>query len=90
MYGVSEWKDAEDFIKQLAALTGKLLKGGEPDINNVSKTMIMDWQRGKIPFFEYPPKSEEEEEQAGEEEAKKEEDKKEEDKKEEDKKEEEQ
>jgi ribosome biogenesis GTPase A len=37
-----------------------LVKGGEPDINNVCKTIIMDWQRGNIPFFEFPPKSEEE------------------------------
>jgi ribosome biogenesis GTPase A len=37
-----------------------LLKGGEPDINNVSKSIIMDWQRGNIPYFERPPKSEEE------------------------------
>lgn len=41
--------------------TGKLLKGGEPDINNVSKSIIMDWQRGNIPYFDLPPKLEEEE-----------------------------
>jgi len=39
-----------------------LLKGGEPDTNNVCKTIIMDWQRGNIPYFEFPPKNEEEEE----------------------------
>lgn len=36
--------------------TGKLLKGGDPDLNNVCKTIIFDWQRGKIPFFHYPPR----------------------------------
>lgn len=60
IYGVPDWEDAEDFINQVAARTGKLLKGGEPDINNVCKTIIMDWQRGNIPYFEFPPKSEEE------------------------------
>jgi len=60
VYGVREWEDYEDFIKQVAERTGKLLKGGEPDINNVSKSIIMDWQRGNIPYFERPPKSEEE------------------------------
>jgi nuclear GTP-binding protein len=60
VYGVRDWADYEDFIKQVAERTGKLLKGGEPDINNVSKTIIMDWQRGNIPYFERPPKSEEE------------------------------
>lgn len=67
VYGIHEWKDSEDFINQLASKTGKLLKGGEPDINNVSKSMIMDWQRGNIPFFEFPPKEENEDDKANEE-----------------------
>lgn len=60
VYGIMEWVDYEDFINQVAVRTGKLLKGGEPDINNVSKSIIMDWQRGNIPYFEYPPRSEKE------------------------------
>jgi nuclear GTP-binding protein len=32
-----------------------LWKGGEPDMLNVSKTILFDWQRGKIPYFEKPP-----------------------------------
>ena len=56
VYGVIDWVDCDDFIKQLALKTGKLLRGGEPDVNNVSKAMIMDWQRGNIPYFELPPK----------------------------------
>jgi nuclear GTP-binding protein len=56
VYGIREWIDSEDFINQVAVRTGKLLKGGEPDINNVSKSIIMDWQRGNIPYFEYPPR----------------------------------
>jgi nuclear GTP-binding protein len=56
VYGIHEWIDSEDFIKQLAQKTGKLLKGGEPDSNNVCKSLIMDWQRGNIPFFDMPPK----------------------------------
>ena len=60
VYGVRDWEDYEDFIKQVCERTGKLLKGGEPDINNVAKTIIMDWQRGNIPYYEKPPKSEEE------------------------------
>lgn len=56
VYGIHEWTDSEDFINQLALKTGKLLKGGEPDINNVCKSIIMDWQRGNIPYFSHPPK----------------------------------
>ena len=37
VYGIPEWTDAEDFLKQMCMKTGKLLRGGEPDFNNVSK-----------------------------------------------------
>lgn len=61
IYGIPEWEDAEAFLKQLCLKTGKLLKGGEPDFNNISKQIIVDWQRGNIPYFTQPPKTEEEE-----------------------------
>ena len=43
VYGIPEWIDSEDFLKQLSIKTGKLLKGGEPDVNNLSKQIIVDW-----------------------------------------------
>jgi nuclear GTP-binding protein len=61
IYGIAEWEDAESFLKQLCLKTGKLLRGGEPDFNNISKQIIVDWQRGNIPYFTNPPKTEEEE-----------------------------
>ena len=54
-YKVSEWKDAPDFLEKVAQKTGKLLKGGEPDLNTVSKTILNDFQRGKLPYFIPPP-----------------------------------
>lgn len=39
----------------MARRSGKLLKGGEPDVNTVSKMILNDWQRGKIPYFVPPP-----------------------------------
>ncbi|KAK6326130.1 hypothetical protein J4Q44_G00017750 [Coregonus suidteri] len=32
-----------------------LLQGGEPDLPCVSKMVLNDWQRGRIPFFVKPP-----------------------------------
>ena len=61
IYGTPEWEDAESFLKQLCLKTGKLLRGGEPDFNNISKQIIVDWQRGNIPYYTNPPKTEEEE-----------------------------
>jgi len=43
------------FLAKVALKTGKLHKGGEPDINTVAKMILNDWQRGKIPYFCLPP-----------------------------------
>jgi nuclear GTP-binding protein len=36
-------------------MSGKLLKGGEEDVNAVAKSILHDWQRGRIPWFTPPP-----------------------------------
>mmetsp|Transcript_35555 Transcript_35555/g.78915 ORF Transcript_35555/g.78915 Transcript_35555/m.78915 type:complete len:702 (+) Transcript_35555:106-2211(+) len=54
-YKISEWADCEDFLTQLAKLSGKLLKGGDPDLNTAARMVLYDWQRGKVPFFTLPP-----------------------------------
>ncbi|KAE8289084.1 Nucleolar GTP-binding protein 2 Autoantigen NGP-1 [Larimichthys crocea] len=54
-YRIPTWNSAEDFLEKLAFRTGKLLKGGEPDLSTVSKMVLNDWQRGRIPFFVKPP-----------------------------------
>ena len=43
IFGVHSWTDSEDFIVQVAERTGKLKKGGEPDINNTCRSIITDW-----------------------------------------------
>lgn len=57
-YKIDSWQNAEDFLEKLAYKTGKLLKGGEPDCQTVSKMVLNDWQRGRIPFFVKPPNAE--------------------------------
>ncbi|XP_008059844.1 nucleolar GTP-binding protein 2 isoform X1 [Carlito syrichta] len=57
-YKIDYWENAEDFLEKLAFRTGKLLKGGEPDLQTVSKMVLNDWQRGRIPFFVKPPNAE--------------------------------
>ncbi|KAJ8289531.1 hypothetical protein GJAV_G00002370 [Gymnothorax javanicus] len=63
-YKVPSWSSPEDFLEKLAFRTGKLLKGGEPDLPTVSKMVLNDWQRGRIPFFVKPPLTETDEERA--------------------------
>ncbi|PIA45543.1 hypothetical protein AQUCO_01600024v1 [Aquilegia coerulea] len=57
-YKISDWVDDEDFLVQLCKLSGKLLKGGEPDLKTAAKMVLHDWQRGRIPFFVPPPEQE--------------------------------
>eukprot|EP00775_Hariotina_reticulata_P005449 gene5449-5682_t len=54
-YRIKSWTDHEDFLEQLARATGKLLKGGDPDLNTAARIVLYDWQRGKIPFYKLPP-----------------------------------
>uniref|UniRef100_A0A7N6BHS9 Nucleolar GTP-binding protein 2 n=1 Tax=Anabas testudineus TaxID=64144 RepID=A0A7N6BHS9_ANATE len=61
-YRIPTWNSPEDFLEKLAFRTGKLLKGGEPDLTTVSKMVLNDWQRGRIPFFVKPPGPEGDEE----------------------------
>ncbi|KAI0296354.1 NUC091 domain-containing protein [Multifurca ochricompacta] len=46
---------ADDFLDALARAKGRLLKGGEPDVEGAAKIVLSDWVRGRIPFFVAPP-----------------------------------
>ena len=52
--------DPEQFLNTLAKMKGRLLKGGEPDVDGVAKIILSDWVRGRIPFFVPPPERPEE------------------------------
>lgn len=62
-YEVSGWSDSTDFLSKVAAATGKLLKGGEPDLGTVAKMVLHDWIRGRIPYYVPPPPKESGEEE---------------------------
>lgn len=53
-YQIFEWQDADDFLAKLGMKTGKLLKGGEPDVTVIARMILNDWQRGKLPFYTAP------------------------------------
>lgn len=55
-YGIKEPTDAIDFLSRLARKGGRLLRGGEPDLDGVAKMVINDFLRGKTPWFTPPPK----------------------------------
>jgi nuclear GTP-binding protein len=47
--------DAVRFLEILCRKSGRLLKGGEADIDGAAKQVLNDWIRGKIPWFTPPP-----------------------------------
>lgn len=50
--------DSVEFLSILARKGGRLLRGGEPDIDGVAKMVLNDFLRGKIPWFSPPPRKE--------------------------------
>jgi len=60
MEGEDTWKDGLDLMEKLAMKAGRLMKGGEPCLRSSAITMILDYQRGKLPHFVAPPELKEE------------------------------
>lgn len=55
----SEYNDDPiEFLSILARKGGRLLKGGEADVDGVAKMVLNDFLRGKIPWFSPPPRKE--------------------------------
>lgn len=57
-YLMKGWTNHFEFLEMIARKSGKLLKGGEPDLDGVAKTVLNDFVRGKIPHFIPPPDDE--------------------------------
>jgi nuclear GTP-binding protein len=43
------------FLEMIARKSGRLIKGGEADIDGIAKQVINDFLRGKIPWYVAPP-----------------------------------
>ncbi|KAH0607556.1 uncharacterized protein H6S33_002590 [Morchella sextelata] len=61
-YEIKGWKNATEFCEMLARKGGRLLKGGEADMDGVAKMVLNDFMRGKLPWFTPVPEMTEEEE----------------------------
>ncbi|KAJ5543330.1 Nucleolar GTPase [Penicillium sp. DV-2018c] len=56
-YGIKHQENYLDWLALLARQGGRLLKGGEADLDGVAKMVINDFLRGKIPWYTPPPKA---------------------------------
>jgi nuclear GTP-binding protein len=50
-YEMNDYANHIDFLEQLARKGGRLLKGGEADVDGVAKMVLNDFLRGKLPWF---------------------------------------
>ena len=63
-YDVNGYETPTEFLELLARKGGRLLRGGEADVDGVAKMVLNDFLRGKIPWFTPPPLLEGQEEKA--------------------------
>ena len=54
-YDIKDFANHYEFLEKLARKGGRLLKGGEADMDGVAKMVLNDFLRGKIPWFTPPP-----------------------------------
>jgi nuclear GTP-binding protein len=54
-YGVTDYEDSVGFLELVCRKMGRLLKGGEADLDGAAKQVLNDWIRGKLPWFTPPP-----------------------------------
>ncbi|GIQ89857.1 nucleolar GTP-binding protein 2, partial [Kipferlia bialata] len=52
------WSTHLELLEVIGRKSGRLLKGGEVDLMQVSRMLLLDWTRGRIPWFIGPPERE--------------------------------
>ncbi|KAG8215885.1 hypothetical protein J3R82DRAFT_7852 [Butyriboletus roseoflavus] len=55
IYGLPEFSNTLEFLTMLALSSGRLHKGGTPDVLSAARQVLMDWNHQKIPYFSVPP-----------------------------------
>lgn len=55
IYNLPEYSNTVEFLTMLALNSGRLLKGGTPDVTAAARHVLTDWNHQKIPYFSIPP-----------------------------------
>jgi nuclear GTP-binding protein len=55
LYGLPVFNSSQEFLVLLAQQRGKLKKGGVADLEGAARSVLQDWNNGKIPFYTIPP-----------------------------------
>jgi len=54
-YNVPYFNDVNEFLALLAVRLGRLKKGGIPDVHKAGRSILNDWNQGKITYYTHPP-----------------------------------
>ncbi|EME29378.1 GTP-binding protein of Nug1 family isoform 1 [Galdieria sulphuraria] len=55
-YNIPIFSTRDEFLALIAKKRGKLQKGGALDLQAAAHSILIDWSRGKIPYYTSPPK----------------------------------
>lgn len=55
LYDLSEYHSTDEFLAKKAIKMGALAKKGVPDVKKAARTLIEDWNAGKIKYCTHPP-----------------------------------
>ncbi|CAH1783426.1 unnamed protein product [Owenia fusiformis] len=56
-YNITDYSSVTDFLGLLAKRLGRLKKGGVPDVFRAAKTVLQDWNTGRITYYTQPPET---------------------------------
>jgi nuclear GTP-binding protein len=54
-YRIAHFKNVDDFLGQVARKKGLLMAGGIANMDQAARSVVRDYQNGKIKFFSTPP-----------------------------------
>lgn len=55
LYNITEFVEPEEFFAKFSSRMGKFRKGGVPDMLYAARTILNDWNTGKIKYCTHPP-----------------------------------
>jgi nuclear GTP-binding protein len=55
LYDITEYRSPEEFLAKKGVKMGKLIRGGVPDVRSAARSLIHDWNIGKIKYCTQPP-----------------------------------
>lgn len=55
LYNIPAFEASKDFMIAVARSRGRIKKGGVPDLVGTARSILRDWNAGRIPYYTIPP-----------------------------------